>query len=128
MGMVRKTLDEAAARGQIDEVKADALTEADIARFNAEDGFDPEDTLKGFRRIDGPAEVRARIGMSQDAFAEALRIPLATLRNWEQGRVGLDPVVRAFLALVADNPENALEVLGGTARSRGSGPGQPHDG
>lgn len=56
MGIVRKSLEDAAARGQIDDARAAALTEADIARFNAEDGFDPEDTLKGFRRIHSPAK------------------------------------------------------------------------
>ncbi len=33
-------------------------------------------------------------------------------RNWEQGRVGLDPAVRALLDLVADDPERAFRVLG----------------
>ncbi len=45
--------------------------------------------------------------MSQAQFAEALRIPLATLRNWEQGRVKPDPAARSLL-IVARSPEAAL--------------------
>jgi putative transcriptional regulator len=49
--------------------------------------------------------------MTQEDFAKALRIPLATLRNWEQGRVGLDPAVRSLLTIVARNPEAAFAAL-----------------
>jgi putative transcriptional regulator len=55
--------------------------------------------------------LRKQLGMTQDAFARALRIPLATLRNWEQGRVLPDPAARSLLTIVAKNPKAALRAL-----------------
>ena len=43
--------------------------------------------------------------------AHYLRIPLATLRNWEQGRVLPDPAARSLLTIVARNPRAALRAL-----------------
>lgn len=44
-----------------------------------------------------PTRIRSQSGMSQTEFAAALTIPVATLRNWEQGRVPPDPAARALL-------------------------------
>jgi putative transcriptional regulator len=49
--------------------------------------------------------------MTQSEFAKALRIPLSTLRNWEQGRVLPDPAARSLIAIVAKSPKVALKAL-----------------
>jgi putative transcriptional regulator len=49
--------------------------------------------------------------MTQTAFARARRIPVWTLRNWEQGRVLPDPAARSLLVIVAGNPNAALKAL-----------------
>lgn len=113
MASVRVTSDEARTAKDYDQAKIDATTEHDIARFNVEDGFDPEDLLKGLREIVQPASIRARVGMSQDAFAKALRVPLKTLRSWEQGRTSMDPAVASLMTLVASDPERAFQILSG---------------
>ena len=59
------------------------------------------------------AALRRRVGLSQDKFATALRIPVKTLRNWEQGRSRPDPVAMSFFTLVADDPNRAFKVLTG---------------
>jgi putative transcriptional regulator len=48
--------------------------------------------------------------MTQEEFAKALRIPVGTLRDWEQRGVGLDPAVRSLLAIIYRMPE-ALNAL-----------------
>ncbi len=48
MALVKMTSEQAKAQGKIDREQIGAMTEADIARFNAEDGFDPDDTLEGY--------------------------------------------------------------------------------
>ena len=58
-----------------------------------------------------PQLLRKQLGMTQDEFARALRIPLSTLRNWEQGRVLPDPAARSLLTIVAKNPKAALKAL-----------------
>ncbi|WP_216076086.1 helix-turn-helix domain-containing protein, partial [Acinetobacter baumannii] len=62
-----------------------------------EDGEDPDTPLGEFVEEVPPAEVRKRLGMTQGAFAAMLGIPVGTLRNWEQGRVGMDPAARALM-------------------------------
>lgn len=49
--------------------------------------------------------------MTQEAFAAALRLPVATVRNWEQGRFDPDPAARALMTIVAANPRLALAAL-----------------
>jgi putative transcriptional regulator len=46
--------------------------------------------------------LRKRRKLSQPEFAEALRIPLATLRNWEQGRTTPDGATTRFVQLYLD--------------------------
>jgi putative transcriptional regulator len=58
-----------------------------------------------------PRVLRKKLHMTQPEFAKALRIPLATLRNWEQGRVLPDPAARSLLTIVAKNPRAALRAL-----------------
>ena len=114
MATVRMTLEEivASGGGTVDRAKLEATTEEDIRRHMVEDGFDPDDPFKGLREVPSVAEVRAKSGLSQDKFAKALRIPVATLRGWEQGRRTPDPVALSFFTLVADDPERAFRVLG----------------
>jgi putative transcriptional regulator len=49
--------------------------------------------------------------MTQEQFAEAIGLPVATLRNWEQGRNSIDPAGKSLLILLARDPETALATL-----------------
>lgn len=112
MAFVTMTPEQAKASGRIDQAKAEATTEADIRRHMIEGGFDPDKPFEGLREIASVATIRKRTGLSQGAFAKAIGVPSATLRNWEQGRTPPDPAARSLLALVADDPERAFKVLG----------------
>jgi putative transcriptional regulator len=96
---------------RIDRAKIDATTEADIRRHMIEDGHDPATKLAGFAPVIPPQVLRKRLGLTQAEFARALRIPLSTLRNWEQGRVLPDPAARSLLTIVARNPRVAFKAL-----------------
>jgi putative transcriptional regulator len=48
--------------------------------------------------------IRRRLHMSQQKFADAYRIPLATLKNWEQGRRAPDAPAAAYLQAIAHSP------------------------
>jgi putative transcriptional regulator len=61
--------------------------------------------------IYSPRVIRKRLNMTQEEFAQALRIPVATLRNWEQGRNAIDPAARSLLMVVARNPRAVLTAL-----------------
>ena len=114
MAVVRKSLEEIrAGRPRVDKAKIEATTEEDIRRQAIEDGEDPDAPLTGFELAVPPQVIRRRLGMTQEEFARALRVPLATLRNWEQHRVWPDPAARALLTIIAKEPKRALKALAG---------------
>ena len=55
--------------------------------------------------------IREDLGLSQQAFAQAYRIPLATLKGWEQGRRQPDATASAYLSVIARLPDQAREAL-----------------
>ncbi len=55
--------------------------------------------------------IREELGLSQQAFASAYRIPLATLKGWEQGRRQPDATASAYLSVIARLPQQARDVL-----------------
>jgi putative transcriptional regulator len=59
--------------------------------------------------------LRRALGLTQDEFAARYHIPLGTLRDWEQGRTEPDQPARAYLKVIAADPE-------GVSRSLASGP------
>ena len=113
MAFVRMTAEQARAAARVDRAKVEATTEEDIRRHMIEDGEDPDAPIGAAKVVQPPAAIRQRTGLSQEAFARAIGVPLATWRNWEQGRKLPDPAARSLLALVADDPERAFKVLAG---------------
>ena len=55
--------------------------------------------------------IRRQLRMSQQEFAHVYRIPLATLKNWEQGRRQPDAPAAAYLQVIAKHPHEAREAL-----------------
>jgi putative transcriptional regulator len=111
MAIVRMTLEEVMATpSRRDRAKIDATTEADIRRHMIEDGEDPDAPLPKQDMI-MPAFIRARLGMSQREFAATFGIPVATLRNWEQNRVAMDPATISLFRIIANEPKAAMRAL-----------------
>ena len=110
--MARMTLEEIkAGRPKIDRAKLDATSEEDIRRYQIEDGYDPDFEPVRMEVVEPPQAIRKRLDMTQEQFARALRIPLATLRNWEQGRFAMDPAAKSLLRIVAKDPKAAFKAL-----------------
>jgi putative transcriptional regulator len=55
--------------------------------------------------------IRHHLHMSQHQFSTAFRIPLATLKNWEQGRRQPDAPAAAYLQAIAKRPNEIKEAL-----------------
>jgi putative transcriptional regulator len=55
--------------------------------------------------------IRRALGISQEEFAARYRIPIGTLRDWEQGRVAPDQAARAYLTVIARDPEAVRNAL-----------------
>jgi putative transcriptional regulator len=54
--------------------------------------------------------IRRSLGLSQEEFAARYRIPLGTLRDWEQGRSAPDRTARAYLEVIAAEPRAAARA------------------
>ena len=55
-------------------------------------------------------QARMQSGLTQAAFAERIGTPLATLRDWEQGRFELPGAVLCLLRLIVKHPELSQEL------------------
>ena len=70
-----------------------------------------ESDLKRMKRTPRAKVIRRALGLTQEEFAARYHIPLGTLRDWEQGRAEPDQPTRAYLTLIARDPEHANRVL-----------------
>jgi putative transcriptional regulator len=57
------------------------------------------------------AAIRARSGLTQVEFAQAIGVAVGTLRGWEQGRRSPEGPARVLLALIAKRPSIVLDEL-----------------
>jgi putative transcriptional regulator len=55
--------------------------------------------------------IRQKLRLSQQEFARVYHIPLATLKNWEQGRRQPDAPAAAYLQVIAKHPRKTREAL-----------------
>ena len=55
--------------------------------------------------------IRRSLRMSQHRFAAAYRIPLPTLKNWEQGRRHPDAPAAAYLLAIKRRPKEIMEAV-----------------
>jgi putative transcriptional regulator len=62
-----------------------------------------------------PKVVRHALGLSQEEFATRFRIPVGTLRDWEQGRVAPDQAARVYLTVIARIPDAVSKALDAAA-------------
>lgn len=61
--------------------------------------------LRVARRVPRVKTLRRALGFTQEEFAARYQIPLGTLRDWEQGRSAPDRPARAYLKIIARDPE-----------------------
>lgn len=60
---------------------------------------------------DHPRVVRTQLGMTQEAFARMLGVPVSTLRNWEQGTREPAGAAKALLRVAAKHPNIVRRAL-----------------
>jgi putative transcriptional regulator len=75
---------------------AQPLTDADLARM---------------KRVPRIKTLRRALRLTQEEFAARYHIPLGTLRDWEQGRCEPDQPARAYLTVIARDPDGVVRAL-----------------
>ncbi|MGO8942870.1 MAG: helix-turn-helix domain-containing protein [Syntrophobacteraceae bacterium] len=86
------------------EIEAAAAADPDAKPMTAEE-------LRAARRVPRIKTLRHALNLSQPEFAARYHIPLGTLRDWEQGRTEPDQPTRAYLTVIARNPEGVRHAL-----------------
>jgi len=104
----RKALDELAA-GKMAYVEAPSVVDyTALKRKMASHGV-------AARRIESRIvdvkALRARLGISQEAFAGRYCLDVATVRNWEQGRTIPEGPAAALLQAIDRDPDKIVELL-----------------
>jgi len=87
-----------------DEVRAAALADPDALPLTDAD-------FRRMTKLVNVKKLRERLGQTQEAFAVTYRIPIGTLRDWEQRRKHPDAPARAYLTVIARNPAAIAALL-----------------
>ena len=93
--------DEEVTAAALADPDAQPLTDADFARM---------------KRVPRAKTLRRALGLTQEEFATRYHIPVGTLRDWEQGRSEPDQPARAYLKVIASDPEGVSRSLAATPR------------
>ena len=87
-----------------EEAEANALSDPDNPPMT-------EEQLRRMRRISPAKHVRFKLRLTQEEFSARYHIPLGTLRDWEQHRSEPDQASRAYLKVIATEPEMVATAL-----------------
>ena len=87
-----------------EEVEAAAWADPDARPFT------DEERAKA-KRVPRIKTLRRALRLTQEEFAARYKIPLGTLRDWEQGRCEPDQPARAYLHVIAHDPEGVRRAL-----------------
>jgi putative transcriptional regulator len=91
----------------VEEIEAAALADPNAQPLTEAD-------FKRMRRVPRVKTLRRALGFTQEEFAVRYQIPLGTLRDWEQGRTEPDQPARAYLKVIARDPERVHRMLNST--------------
>ena len=100
----------------------DALTDAEVHAAALKDpDAQPltDEALARMKPIPRARTLRRALGLTQEEFATRYHIPIGTLRDWEQGRAKPDQPARAYLTVIAHDPEGVRRALGEHSGERG---------
>jgi putative transcriptional regulator len=94
--------------------EADSMTEEEILAAALSDPdaqpLTPDD-FKRMKRVPRTKTLRRALKLTQEEFSARYRIPLGTLRDWEQGASEPDTTARAYLTIIAKDPEFVAKAL-----------------
>jgi putative transcriptional regulator len=92
----------------------DAMTDEEAEANALSDPDNPpmtEEQIRSAPRMPRVKVIRRALGLTQEEFSARYRISLGTLRDWEQGRSEPDQPARAYLKVIASDPEGTAKAL-----------------
>jgi putative transcriptional regulator len=94
-----------------EEIHTAALADPDAQPLTQED-------YARMKRVPRIKTLRRALGLSQEEFALRYHIPVGTLRDWEQGRCEPDQTAKAYLSVIARDPDGVSRMLQAGSRKR----------
>lgn len=97
-----------------DWARVDAMTDDEAYANAVADPDNPpmtQEELRAASRMPQVKVIRRAFRLTQEEFSARYQIPLGTLRDWEQGRSVPDQTARAYLKVIAANPEGTAAAL-----------------
>ena len=110
----RKTTRDRAKASKNDWSRFDAMTDAQRhAAALADPDAQPvsSEDLARMKPTPRAKTIRRALRLSQEDFAARYHIPIGTLRDWEQSRVEPDQAARAYLTVIARDPDGVRKAL-----------------
>jgi len=101
-------------RAKTDCSRFDAMTEEErhaAARADPDARPMTEEEWAAAPRVPQITVIRRALKLSQEEFAARFRIPIGTLRDWEQGRKEPDAAAKAYLRVIARAPDVVRKAL-----------------
>ena len=111
----------AKGKPKIDWSRVDAMTEAERhAAAMADPDARPMTDAEWARapRVPQVSLIRRALKLSQEQFATTFHIPIGTIRDWEQGRYEPDAAARAYLRVIAREPNTVCKALAARTKPR----------
>ncbi|WP_306868960.1 helix-turn-helix domain-containing protein [Neorhizobium galegae] len=87
-----------------EEAEANALADPDNPPMTSEQ-------LRTAPRMPQVKVIRRALRLTQEEFSARYRIPIGTLRDWEQGRSEPDQPAKAYLKVIAVDPDGTAAAL-----------------
>ena len=103
--------------GTEEPLETPALAPRSAAEIEAAPALDPENPpltearTGQLRLVPRVKTLRRALALTQEEFALRYHIPLGTLRDWEQGRSEPDQPAKAYLTVIARDPEGVERAL-----------------
>lgn len=106
---------------ETDWTRIEAMTDEEVLR-NALDDPDAQpltaEQRARLRRYPDPKRIRLGLDLTQEQFARRFEIALGTLRDWEQNVRLPDSAAKAYLRVIANDPEGVDRALARSYRQR----------
>jgi putative transcriptional regulator len=87
-----------------EQIQAAALADSDAQPLTDAD-------FERMKRVPRIRTLRRALRLTQEEFAARYHIPIGTLRDWEQGRCEPDQPARAYLTVIAHDPQGVIRAL-----------------
>jgi putative transcriptional regulator len=100
-------------KGKTDWKRLRGMTDVEVLAANDEDAlpFTRKELGKVKRVRPNVSAIRRKLGMSQREFGTAFGFPLASLRDWEQGRSLPSRPTQTLLWVIAEQPNVVRRVV-----------------